>query len=909
METNQKEFMSIADKIKGKLNKKEVLKPSGREIKQAVKSTQSDINIKDVYNGIVIVDNKGTKEYVKILEIKPITYSLRTNNDKNSIYNAFSSIFTVCPTNIQFISMTLPATLKKQIDILEKDMEKEKNESCLKVDEAYKQKLYDSQRGGIQKRFFIVFKYDGKGDEIDVIVGRMRQTEYSIRGILSNCGHEVITEENDSVKKNDQVAEILYTFFNRNEIVDEPYEDRKNERFKTYFEKYNKPDFYMPITELIAPKSVSYLNSKYIVVNTDVKKKRLGTYYSFIYIPGKKYPDVAFPNWLNTFIPSYQGVDISVFFERLDRTEMMGRIRRNLTYTEANASEAKNNSLLADNSQASYEAGSYLKAGMEAGLEMLYMSTIITVSGEYPEEVDEKVETIKNKLKEFYVSVKECKYIEEKAFNSVLPLCNVDDALWDKSKRNVLSDGAATAYMFDDSVMNDEDGIYFGDNADTGSLIVVDLFNTKKFTNPNVFICGQTGAGKTFSLLLMAIRMRMKHIPVFILAPEKEHEFKRVCEALGGQFIQMGAGSPNRINIMEIFKRDEEAAKLIDGSGNGISYLSEKASTLKDFFKLLVKDMTIEEETLLDRAIIETYKRKGITTNNESLIDPDDFFKQKFRKMPIISDLVDVLNEDERTLRIATIISTLCDGSADNFNGQTNVNLNNDFTVIGLEHLKGGMMPLGIYMAMDFVWSKIKEDRTKKKVLFIDEWWKLAYNPVAAEYSLEIAKVIRAYGGAMVIATQQMSDILAVEDGKYGTAVLNNCKTKILMQMAKQDAYVVQDLIGINDTEVNKIIAAERGEGLFVSNDNNCRVRFVASNIEHQLITTDRTELAKIAQANSRDLFDENGNEIIEYDDIFNADDDELGTIEMFDIDEIFTNEEKENTQKEEITEENKENE
>ena len=93
------------------------------------------------------------------------------------------------------------------------------------------------------------------------------------------------------------------------------------------------------------------------------------------------------------------------------------------------------------------------------------------------------------------------------------------------------------------------------------------------------------------------------------------------------------------------------------------------------------------------------------------------------------------------------------------------------------------MMPLGIYMAMDFLWSKIKEDRTKKKVLFIDEWWKLAYNPIAAAYSMEIARVIRAYRGAIVFATQQMSDILAIDNGQFGTKVLNNCHIKILMKM------------------------------------------------------------------------------------------------------------------------------
>ena len=289
--------------------------------------------------------------------------------------------------------------------------------------------------------------------------------------------------------------------------------------------------------------------------------------------------------------------------------------------------------------------------------------------------------------------------------------------------------------------------------------------------------------------------------------------------------------------------------------------------------------MSTEEETLLDKAIIETYNRKGITFDNESLIDQNDFMRKKYKKMPIISDLVGVLKENPRSERLATIIGTLTTGSASSFNGQTNVDLNNDFTVIGLEHLKGKMLPLGIYMAMDFCWSKIKEDRTKKKMLFIDEWWKLAFNPIAAEYSLEIAKTIRAYGGGMVIATQQMEDVMAVNDGQYGKAVLNNCKTKILLHMEKQDAYDVQNLIGINDAEVKKIIAAQRGEALFVSNENNVRIKFVASDIEHQLITTDRSELAEQARKAKQNeeiisLSDlEDASDLSEYSALFDAND------------------------------------
>ena len=255
--------------------------------------------------------------------------------------------------------------------------------------------------------------------------------------------------------------------------------------------------------------------------------------------------------------------------------------------------------------------------------------------------------------------------------------------------------------------------------------------------------------------------------------------------------------------------------------------------------------MSNEEEAILNKAIVETYRKKGITINNETLYDPNDFLGETFKQMPIISDLQDTLKEFGAT-RLVNILDFFVTGSGSSFNGQTNVDLNNDFTIIGLEHLRGKMMPLGIYMAMDFVWSKIKEDRTKQKALFIDEWWKMASNPISAEYSLQIAKTIRAYSGAMIISTQQMNDIMAVENGKYGYAVLNNCKTKIILQSEKKDVESVQNLVGITNKEVSLISSFERGDALFVFNGNNIKIHFQASPIEKALISTDRKDLLKL---------------------------------------------------------------
>ena len=845
----------LKEKINSAKNKKNTditeeaeKKAAKRQVKKAFKSTQNDIPVRDFYKGMIILRARPFNRYVKIMEILPISYSLKTTYEQNDIYRMFARVFNACPSRVQFITLSLPSNLKKQLEILDGEISTETNEDCIQVGKTYKEKLIKSQEDGVQHRFFIAFEYEGKNtNNIEAIYNEMTTIENGIANIISRCGNTVVSYGTDYAQKNTAVAEILYTFYNRNETIKEPFEQRLMAEQEKYSKYYGMDNFYLPLTDIIAPKNVSYYNSKYVVVNSNRKENYPGTYYSFLYIPSNNYPSQVIPAWINSMIPSSQGFDVSVYFEKQNGVALLSKLRRNLTYNEANNSSAAANSALADATASAYGAGMYLKNGIMSGQDYFFMSTLITVSGSSPEEVDEKVAYIKSLFKNNNIRLKECRYQEEACFKSSMPYCELAREIQDKAKQNVLTEAAAAVYPFDDTVLNDPDGIYFGDNMMTNSLAVVDLFDTSKFQNPNVFICGQTGAGKTYALLLMAIRMRIKHIPVYILSPEKEDEFRRTCEALGGQFVQLGAGSPNRINIMEIFKKDEEANTAIDGVSQKISALSEKAESLKDFFKLLVTNpsMSTEEEALLDKAIVETYYRKGITEDNRSLYDPDDFMQKRFRQMPIISDLVEVLKEDERCERLATIIGTLCEGSASSFNGQTNIDLNNDFTVIGLEHLSEKMMPLGIYMAMDFCWSKIKEDRTKRKMLFIDEWWKLAYNPVAANYSLKIAKLIRAYGGGMVLATQEMGDILGVEDGKFGKGVLGACKSKIILHLEEGPARTVQELIGINDTETQNIIDANKGEALFIANGNNVRIKFVASKLEHQLITTDRRELAR----------------------------------------------------------------
>lgn len=364
-------------------------------------------------------------------------------------------------------------------------------------------------------------------------------------------------------------------------------------------------------------------------------------------------------------------------------------------------------------------------------------------------------------------------------------------------------------------------------------------------------LLGTSGAGKTFTLQLIALRMRRKGTQVFIIAPLKGHEFLRACNNIGGEFISISPASKQCINVCEIRKQDLSANQLIDGVISENSILAKKIQQLHIFFSLLIPDISHEERQLLDEALIRTYAKKGITHNNESLIDPDH--PDRYREMPLLGDVYEILMESPETKRMGNILNRLVNGSAKTFNQHTNVQLDNLYTVLDISELTGELLPVGMFVALDYVWDKAKEDRTKEKAIFIDEAWELigdddTNNPnntkaLAGEWVQEIFKIIRGYGGAAIAATQDIGDL---DRSRFGKGILNVAKTKIILNLENDEAQRVQHILHLSDAEIMSITRFERGQGLISTNSNHITVSFKASPLEKQLITTDRMELNQI---------------------------------------------------------------
>ena len=820
---------------------------AGKRKPEKLSFTQDFIPIKNLEHGIIETTDG---RYIKILEIEPINFMLRSEEEQYEIICSFASWLKISPVHLQFKSITRKADSDKHIAMLRKETETEESEQCKKLSEGYIRLIKDvGSREALTRRFFLIFRYEelrrNENSDYGQICSTLLTAEQNARAYFMQCGNNILQPKDPD----EATAEILYMFFNRRSCVEEPFHSRVDRIVLDTMAAKNKvigidPVPHIRMAHFIAPRGIDLTHRNYIIMD--------GLYYSFLYIKGNGYPNKVRAGWMSSLINAGEGIDIDVFLRRENRSKTIDKVAQRIRLNRTKLKSMQDTSTDYEELAGSIQAGYFIKQGIaNYNEDLFYMSVFVTVSARTYEELMWRKQQMTDMLKSMDMYVSDCNFQQEDALRTVMPFLQISPKLEKKSKRNVLTSGAASTYMFTSFEMSDDTGVLLGINRHNNSLCIVDLFDTKKNKNANLNLLGTSGAGKTFTMQLLALRMRMRGIQCYIIAPIKGHEFRRACNRIGGQFIKIAPGSPHCINIMEIRHTISPEMELIDelDYSEMDSLLAQKIQQLMIFFSLLIPDMTNEEEQMLDEALIRTYGKFGITHDNDSVYEDRNAVPPKMKTMPILGDLHEELQKNEMTKRIAVIVSRFVTGSAQSFNQQTNVDLSNKYIVLDLSELKGKLLPVGMMIALDYVWDKIKSDRTKKKAIMIDEIWQLigaGSNRMAAEFCLEIFKVIRGFGGAAISATQDLSDFFGLEDGRYGRAIINNSKNKIILNLEPDEAEFVRDTLKLTKTEIRSITRFERGEALICSNNSKVPVIIKASKEEQEMITTDRAELEAI---------------------------------------------------------------
>ncbi len=808
---------------------------------------QDFLPVREIRNGIIETTDD---RYVKIIEMLPINFLLRSSEEQYNIISSFATWLKISPMKLQFKSVSRKADSDKHVAMVREELSREENQQCRQLGEEYLRLIKDvGNKEALSRRFFLIFQYEppaGKrssGESYADIYGMIQTAVQNAKTYFMQCGNAIVQPEDEDAF----TAEMLYMFFNRSSCVNEPFQSRVERVVVDTMQAKGKIIGLDAVPHIrpanfIAPRGIDFSHYNFVVMD--------GMYYSVMHIRRNGFPHTVRGGWMSSLINAGEGVDIDVHLRRENRGKTLDKVAQRIRLNRTKLRGMQDTSTDYEELTGSIQSGYYIKSGIANNNEdLFYMSVFITISARTYEELLWRRGQMTDLLKSMDMYVGDCNFQQEAALRSVMPFLCIDPNIEKKAQRNILTSGAASTYMFTSFEMSDDSGVLLGINRHNNSLCIVDLFNTKVNKNANVTLLGTSGAGKTFTMQLLALRMRMRGIQCYILAPLKGHEFKRACAAVGGTYIKISPGSTNCINVMEIRRTLSPEMELIDEMdyNSEDSLLSRKIQQLLIFFSLLIPDMSNEEEQMLDEALVRTYRQFGITHDNDSLYA--DKAHTRYKRMPILGDLHKLLEANPLTQRLAIIVSRFVTGSAQSFNQQTNVNLDNKYVVIDISELKGKLLPVGMFIGLDYIWDQVKSDRTKRKAIYIDEIWQLigaSSNRQAGEFCQEIFKIARGYGAAAIAASQDLSDFFSLEDGKYGRAIINNSKTKIILNLESDEAEYVRETLKLTRTEIRSITQFERGEALISSNNNKVPVLVRASKVEQQLITTDRAELAAI---------------------------------------------------------------
>lgn len=823
-----------------------------------MKKNNKVMSFEDVIGNVEIKDNviiTPDKRYVTIVEIAPINFDYKTALDKEKIIDGFAQLTKIGPVTMQIKSLSRRADVNKYINVLNHDFALEKDSHLKPYQDDYMRLIKRlGVYSGLSRRFFIVLEACGNDTEkiksFDDAVYYLDNAKQTIRRFIRNCGNAVIRHGDEK----NFLINTLYEFANKNKTI----YDLKERKQAFYDEAKRITDndeelldnFNVPVSTLVSPEKIEFY-SEYCVVD--------GTYYSFLYIPSKEYPSRISYAWLTGIICGAEGIDVDIFVDKKDSKSMKNKLRTKIRINKARMNTMKNTE--GENYEEigkSIQSSAYIRNRLNSGEDFFYVTTMFTLSASSLEELYEKNSAVKDMFGAIDVDLNECEYKIKEAFSSYMPLNTLDPYIYSKGKRNMTTSGLSAFYPFNSFEVSDTDGILLG-ISDNKTMLVIDNFDTSKYSNANITLLGTSGAGKTFTLQTMCLRFRLKGVQTFVIAPIKGDEYERGCKEVNGEFLTISSGSKTRINIMEIRPSADENAKKLGYSSKRErqSILSSKIDSLLTFFSLAIGDMSGEERTFLDDAILKTYSLKGITKDNSSLIDTTKIVVDEqgnpvsnvvYKEMPILEDLYNVLSQQKDTERLANILLRFVTGSASAFNGQTNVDLSNKYIIFDLNDLSDELKPLGMFVALEFIMDTVRQDKTQKKVVAIDEAWMLLNkNPLAAEFVVTVFKTIRGMGGSGIAATQDIEDFFALEGGKYGKAVLNNSRIKMILRLDDDEAKIVKEHFNLTHNELKTITNFSRGQVLVKANENTFTVNIKDSRKETLLITSDQKLLRKLA--------------------------------------------------------------
>ena len=534
-------------------------------------------------------------------------------------------------------------------------------------------------------------------------------------------------------------------------------------------------------------------------------------------------------------------MNISIFYEKQDSYKTIQDLTYHIGNVGVEIKETNPNRQDMDIATFAYNDAKYIRREIQINNEDIYFLYIyINVYSENKKELEYYLNKIEGITQSKGMQTRRANFRQEESYICCLPIMENHSILKEVAKRNILTSGLISTYPFISSTIFDEEGIFIGTNIYNNSLVFIDRYNTEKYKNANICIFGTSGAGKSFYTKLLILRYKLIGIKQYIIDPERE--YNSISENLKGTQIKIGPNSNTYINILDIRKESVEEGE----SG----YLATKIGKLIGFFNLIFGELNEEEKAIMEEKIIETYKTKNITFNDDSLYKKNNekILGREFKTsedMPILEDLYNILGKDKRTKKFQIKLIPFIKGSMKFFNNYTNIELNNDLIIADIYDLGEENLKYGMYLFTDIFWDKIKENREEKKAIYLDEIWRLigvTSNKEVASFIYKIFKTIRKYGGSSVAITQDISDIFSLENGIYGKSILNNSSIKTFFALEEENIKILSEFTNLSEKEKVEIKSLKRGECLMFVGDNHILTKVECSELEKEILEGDKNK-------------------------------------------------------------------
>lgn len=555
----------------------------------------------------------------------------------------------------------------------------------------------------------------------------------------------------------------------------------------------------LSLIDILAPQSME-VDFGHIKIN-DV-------YFRTLFVAG--YPRFVSPGWLEPIINFDNSLDISFNIYPVAGKTVLDDLRRKIAEMEAEiATDLERGKIVDPSTQVKLEDARSLQEQLVKGSERYFeFSFYITIPASSLEELNQITHQVESTLGSLLIVGKRTTLDMEKGFLSTAPFGR--DAL--SITRNMDTTSLATTFPLTSAELSSDKGILYGINSQNDSFIIFDRFSLE---NSNMTIFATSGAGKSYFVKLEALRSLMLGIEIVIIDPESE--YKSLAEGVGGEFISFSFNSQSKINPFDLTQIYEE----------GENQLGLKILTLHSLFKVIMGKLSATQEALLDRALVATYRAKGIT---------QDPATQK-KEPPLMEDLYKILigMETAEAKDLAARIEKFVKGSfIGMFDQQTNVKIDNPFVVFSVKDLQDVLRPIAMFIILDFIWTRVQRD-LKKRLLIVDEAWHMMQYEDSAQFLWSVVKRARKYFLGLTTITQDVEDFLGQDIGK---AIVTNSALRLLLKQSPAAIDKIGEVFYLSQGEKQLLMGANIGEGIFFAGPHHAPISIVASNEEHKLIDT-----------------------------------------------------------------------